>query len=90
MDDVNIPRHTKGYQLEDFGEEVVLYDFETTQAVYLNDTASLIWRLCDGKWNIADIITLLQETYPSMSDQIQDDLRSTLGQFINCRAIELI
>jgi hypothetical protein len=89
MDDEDIPRHTARYRLEDFGDEVVLYDFTTTQVVYLNEAASLIWRLCDGRRNIADINALLQEAYPTASDQIEDDLRTTLEQFVSKGVIEL-
>jgi len=90
MDDGSIPRPSPRFQLEDFGDEVVLYDFATTQMVYLNDTASLIWRLCDGQRNIADIKSLLQKAYPAASDQIEYDLRATLEQFVSYGAVELL
>jgi hypothetical protein len=89
MLDDDIPRHTTRYRLEDFGDEVVLYDFSTTQLVYLNDTASLIWRLCDGQRNIGAIKTLLQEAFSNDSELIEDDLRTTLKQLVNKEVIEL-
>ena len=90
MDDGAIPRHSPKYRPEDFGDEVVLYDFATTRVVYLNDTASLIWRLCDGQRNIADIKTLLQESYPAASDQIGEDLPVTLWQLVSCGVVEFL
>ena len=90
INDGAVPRRSAKYRLEDFGDEVVLYDSATTRVVYLNDTASLIWRLCDGQRNIADIKTLLQEGYPAASDQIMEDIRATLVQLVWCGAVELI
>jgi hypothetical protein len=90
MDDGTVPRRSAKYQPEDFGDEVVLYDPAATRVVYLNDTASLIWRLCDGQRNIADIKTLLQEGYPAASDQIGEDLPATLLQFVSFGVVEFV
>lgn len=57
--------------------------------IYLNETASLIWRLCNGQHSIADITTLLQDAYPHIVDDIEADVRTTLQQFEDCGAIEL-
>ncbi len=86
---MSIPRHADSYRLEDFGDEVVLYNLETTRVVYLNDSASLIWRLCDGQRSIADLKSLLRETYPQMTARIEHDVRAALRQFRECGAIEL-
>ena len=90
MDDLKIPRQRSGYQLEDFGAEVLLYHFAKTQVVYLNETASLIWRLCDGQRNIGEIRCLLQDAYPQVADGITQDLRSILEQFELHGAIEMV
>lgn len=89
MLDDDIPRHTTRYRPEDFGDEVVLYDFSTTQLVYLNDTASLIWRLCDGERNIGAIKALLQGAFAPDSELIEGDLRTTLRQLLDQEVIEL-
>jgi hypothetical protein len=90
MDDGAVPRRSATYRPEDFGDEVVLYDPAAALVVYLNDTASLIWRLCDGQRNIADIKTLLQEGYPAASDQIGEDLRETLRRFVWNGVVEFV
>ena len=90
MDDGAVPRRSAKYRLEDFGDEVVLYDPVATRVVYLNDTASLIWRLCDGQRNISEIKSLLQEGYPAASDQIEEDLHATLRQFVSSGVAEFV
>jgi len=90
MDDSAVPRRSATYRPEDFGDEVVLYDPAATLVVYLNDTASLIWRLCDGQRNIAYIKSLLQEAYPAASDQIVEELQATLRRFVQNGVVEFV
>lgn len=47
--------------------------------VALNDTAARIYRLCDGKNTIGDIIRQMKESYP---DAAEDDLTSDVHQSI--------
>ena len=86
----SIPRQTGDYRLEDFGAELVLYDIATTQVVYLNAAAALIWRLVDGNRSVADIRTLLADAYPDGSTQIEDDVEEALIRLVDCGAVELI
>lgn len=37
------------------GNELLIYDLKTNKATYLNETASLVWRYCDGEHSVADI-----------------------------------
>jgi hypothetical protein len=90
MDQTNIPRKTGDYKVEDFGDDIVLYNHKTTQVTYLNDSASLVWRLCDGSRTIEEIEALLEGAYPSVSSQIKNDLLATVIKLVNCGAIELI
>ncbi|MBI3796007.1 MAG: PqqD family peptide modification chaperone [Deltaproteobacteria bacterium] len=88
--EMNIPRHSVDYQLEAFESELLLYHPAKTQAVYLNETAALIWRLCNGQRSVAEIKTLLQDAYPEMSDEIAQDLQTTLEQFVSCGALDFL
>ncbi len=90
VDQTNIPLQTGDYKVEDFGDNIVLYNHKTTQTTYLNDSASLVWRLCNGSRTIEEIETLLAGAYPSMSSQIKNDLLSVVTKLVNCGAIELI
>jgi len=89
MEEAGIPRRKTGYRVEDFGDEIVLYDFSTTRVIYLNETASLIWRLCDGLRSFNEIRTVLQQAYPFMRDKIEVDFRTAMEQFIYCGAVEM-
>ncbi len=84
-----IPTPKKGCQLEEFDNELVLYDMQSTQAIYLNETAALVFRLCDGKRTIGEIETLLKEAYPETADAIETDLLSVLNNLAEAGAIVL-
>ncbi len=90
MNDLSIPKHISDYRLEGFEGELLLYHPVKTQAVYLNETAALIWRLCDGQRSVAEIRSFLRETYLKDADKIDQDLITTLDRFSGCGAIEFL
>jgi AraC-like DNA-binding protein len=68
--------HATNYIWEEMDGQVLLYRVGAHKAVHLNDTAALIWRLCDGSRSLKDVIGVLGEAYPDMQDSIAADVRS--------------
>ena len=65
MTDVSkIPAQRAGVRFEELDGEAVVYDRVGKRATYLNDTAVVIWKLCDGTRTINDIIGMLLEGVP--------------------------
>ncbi len=87
--EATIPTPKKDCQLEEFDDELVLYDMESTQAIYLNETAALVFRLCDGKRSTGEIETLLKEAYPETAEAIESDVRTVLGNLVDAGAVVL-
>ena len=83
-----IPSQNSQYRLEHMDGEVLLYNPANTKAVYLNETSSLIWNLCDGDRTIETIVTLLKECFPDSESSITDDVLLTLDDFANHGAID--
>jgi len=50
----------KDLLLQDFGDELVIYDQERHRAHYLNRTAALVWLSCDGQKGITELTRLLE------------------------------
>lgn len=69
---------------------MLLYSRDKTQAVFLNATAALIWRLCDGQRSVAVIRSLLQEAYPQAADEVAQDLRVALEHLRTREVIERV
>lgn len=83
-----IPHQASGFVMEYLDDEALLYHQVKTQAVYLNETAVLIWALCDGKNSIMEIEKLLRENYPEAEDSIPEHISLSLERFIEIGAIE--
>lgn len=82
------PRRVADYRLEQMDNELLLFHPGKTQVLYCNDTASLIWQLCDGQHTPQEIITLLSDSYPESAQEIAKDVQTTLAQFHAHGAIE--
>ena len=83
------PKQKPDYHLELIDGELLLYHLNETRILYFNETASLIWRLCDGQQSIGKIITLLSEAYPEAAGTIAADVEETVQQFLTAGCIEL-
>lgn len=78
MKDDQTPTVNADFTLENFDNEILLYSVEKTKAVYLNETAHLIWRLCSENLSVGEMITLLESKYPEQKDTIGNDILLTL------------
>ncbi len=92
MNDIALkkPKTVTDFQLEEIDGEVLLYSPKATRSIYLNPSASLIWHLCTGEFTTQEIIESLQEQFPEQADTIVDDVNTTLDQFLESQAIELL
>lgn len=77
------------FKLEKFDDETLLYSMTESKAVYLNDTAFLVYGLCDSEKSVGEIIALLTEAYPAQSGAIRDDVQAALHQLIENNALIL-
>ena len=57
--------------------EIVLYSSGMSKAVYLNESAALIWQLIDGKRSVDEMISLLIDAYPEVPN-LKDDVMGIL------------
>ncbi len=92
MDDINqkIPKGISGFELEEIDGELLLYSPSSTRSVFMNSTASVIWRLCDGEQTVDQIIDLLSEAFPEASESIKQDVTDSINLFIENGAIEFV
>lgn len=81
MNPFNKPIRKPEFRLELVDEDILLYDPTGEKILHFNQTATLIWQLCDGTRTVEDMIDLLQKAYPDAVDVINDDVQSTLQEF---------
>lgn len=51
--------------VQEFGDEILIYDLKNNKAFNLNETSALIWRLSDGNNDISDITQGIIKKYNS-------------------------
>ncbi len=73
-----IPSVNRNFSIEQFDNEILLYDKKQGQAVYLNDTAYAVLLLCKEELTVGEIIQFLEERYPDQTDGIKDDVMNAL------------
>jgi hypothetical protein len=76
------PNRNHGITLQDIGKEMILYRKEDKAIHVLNQTARVIWDLCDGLHSLDDIEQALRErfTIPDHHD-VAGDVQRTLATF---------
>jgi coenzyme PQQ biosynthesis protein PqqD len=85
----SVPRHEPSYRLEVLDGEALLFDPANRRLVHCNQTAVLVWRLCDGERSVQEIIALLAEAYPEAVAEMAADVQRVLAQFQEAHAIRL-
>ena len=84
-----IPQPAEGFELEEIDGEILLYSPSSTRSVYLNATASLIWRLCDSKQSVGQIIDQLRDAFPDAAGAIEDDVKRSIELLVENEAMQL-
>lgn len=89
METESVPVRKDDYRLEQLDGELLLYHPNEEKIVYLNQTGSLIWGLCDGNHNAEQIINLLSHAFPDAVETIPSDVKSTLNALKKAGCIEV-
>jgi hypothetical protein len=84
------PRSKADFKQEGFDNEVLLYHPDSTIVLYLNETASIIWRLCDGNRTTTEIVALLTDAFPEEAETIEQEVEVTMRSFLEHEAIEFV
>ena len=74
-----IPTRAEGHHVEAMGNEQVLFGQARATAYYLNETAAIVFSLCDGQRSVSAIVDLLAEAYPDAAAQVRADVLSVIG-----------
>jgi len=86
----NKPFRVADFRLEKMDNELLLFNSKTTNVIYLNESASVIWQLCDGQRSVDEIIDLLVSTYPEAAASIRSDVQETIELFLANQAILMV
>jgi len=74
------PVHCANTVLQEVGDELLVLDRETNRLHHLNPTASWIYRRCDGRSSVEDLIDALIERFAIERETVERDLLRTLAE----------
>jgi hypothetical protein len=76
--------------VEDMDEEILLYEAGSHRAIYLNETAALVWRLCDGTRTVQEVAEMLAENYPDARADLPRDIESAVEMLLREGALSAV
>lgn len=79
----------EGFLVEKFENEILLYTVADAKAVYLNESAYLVWSLCKEGLTASEICDNLSTIYPDQKDQILTDVTDALENFVKSGVVTL-
>jgi len=83
------PRHAPNFSIAKRDGKIILFNpGRTSKVSYLNESAEIIWELCDGKRTVAEITKLLQDAFPDEAVGMREQVDATLKTFVDQGALE--
>lgn len=71
MKKTQIPMARKeGLVIQEMPDELLVYDLETNKAHCLNQTASSVWKACNGKNSVAEIARIFEDSNSKGSEDL--------------------
>lgn len=67
--------------MQKWAKRACLYNRDTMTLVHLNESAAVIWQLCDGQRTVEQMIAVLRSAYPEQSDRLESEIRDTIREF---------
>jgi len=89
IDETSVPCRMPGYAAQQIDDELLLYHSERTTVVYLNQTAFMIWQLCDSHRSIREITALLADAFPLQREVIAHDVVQAIEHLLGQGVVAL-
>jgi pyrroloquinoline quinone biosynthesis protein D len=73
--------------VEDLQDETLLYRSGSPTVIYLNESAALVWKLCDGQRTVKDIVNILIENFPEAKSQLPYEVEQAVAMLLDKGAL---
>ena len=83
------PCRINGIESHNLSDDALLYVSEHEKGFTLNNTAKEIWKLCDGKNSVEDIIHNLNNRFECTESILREDVKKTIEQLYAESLLEL-
>lgn len=75
------------FSLQEMDDEQLLYNPLLTKTIYMNSTATLIWKLCKEQLTVGEIIETLSDQFPESAEQIRVDVIHAIDELNKNQAV---
>ena len=82
------PTGIKRIKFLELDGESIIYSSDNPRGYYLNKTATLIWKCCDGQHSLDDIEMKIIEIYDVESHELRNDIKNILLQFNEAKLLK--
>ena len=82
LPDDSRPKRDETHKIKRLPCCLYLEDSDGKTLIKLNDSSSLVWSLCTGKFTVKEMVELLEESYPEAGDVIRKDVYRVLDEFL--------
>jgi hypothetical protein len=89
MSDSRVAHRVSHFRLESLDDELLLYHPGLTRTIRLNQSAALVWTLCDGRRAVDEICELLRGAFAGESASIPADVALVVDTLVAQGALEL-
>ncbi len=89
MKNNQIPIQNPNYVLDRQENEYQLLDIDQQTSIFINESASLIWQLCNGEQTVSQIKTMIKDSYPDMADTIDEGVDQTVEMLESHQALSV-
>ena len=56
-------------------------------AVFVNQSAAILWELCDGQRSLGEVKKLLKDAYPEAKSEIEEDINQSVSLLVEHGAL---
>ena len=74
------PCQQPGIRVERRTKRALIFDAEQTKVLSLNESASAVWELCDGRTTIDEMVMAICQVTSVRPDQAREDVEMTLAK----------
>ena len=89
MPDRRVPVQRSTFIFEEMDDESLLYHEGMKKTIYLNESATIIWKLCDSTRSVQDIIDILNDAYADSGERVDDDVTEAVASLAAEGALRL-
>ena len=82
-----VPIKVGEFEFEEASDGLIAYEGESGNVCYLNPSATLIYSLCNGRLNVAQIASFMAKAF-ALSEPPIDDVRQSLEELEKAALVE--